>query len=105
MFRLSPLSSTAYPLYSSHSMARWQPRALGPGRGDFLSSRCGCEEIPLLKPYSYGTTTIELSMDCFKYYRIDGSIIQLPMYYMNNNYQQWKNVLSNFKQRIGLREN
>jgi hypothetical protein len=52
-------------------MARWQPRALGPGRGDFLSSRrvfffrgmerCGCEEIPLLKQDSYGTTTIELS--------------------------------------------
>ena len=39
MFRLSPLSSTAYPLEISWTMARWQPRALGPGRGDFLSSR------------------------------------------------------------------
>ena len=38
MFRLSPLSSTAYPLEISWTMARWQPRALGPGRGDFLSS-------------------------------------------------------------------
>ena len=70
MFRLSPLSSTGI---SPRNLIPW------PGGNQELwdqvvvtssavvafffrgMERCGCEEIPLLKQDSYGTTTIELS--------------------------------------------